>query len=120
MKGTQAKDVVYAGIDVGVNQWVLCISDGQKKLVRGLARPSVDEFLTVCERRSESSARRPKRHVSSAFRRRGGRGGSAHRELEAKGIERQVVDSLSIEVPRRFRRMKTDKLEAKALIRLLI
>ena len=42
-----------------------------------------------------------------------------HRGLEAEGIENHVVDSSSIEVNRRKRRAKTDKVDVKALLRLL-
>jgi transposase len=42
-----------------------------------------------------------------------------HRWLEREGIISRVVDSSSIEVPRRKRRAKSDRLDAAALVRLL-
>jgi transposase len=42
-----------------------------------------------------------------------------HRTLEAKGITNHVVDSSSIEVPRRARRAKTDPIDARKLLMLL-
>ncbi|MGH8476254.1 MAG: IS110 family transposase [Methylococcales bacterium] len=42
-----------------------------------------------------------------------------HRALEDQGIENIVVDSASIEVNRRQRRAKTDKVDVKGLLRLL-
>jgi transposase len=42
-----------------------------------------------------------------------------HRWLEAQGIANQVVDSSSIEVSRRRRRAKNDKVDVRALLRLL-
>lgn len=42
-----------------------------------------------------------------------------HRYLECKGIENMVVDSASIEVNRRRRRVKTDRLDVGGLLRLL-
>jgi len=42
-----------------------------------------------------------------------------HRGLEEEGIDNHVVDSSSIEVNRRKRRAKTDKVDVKALLRLL-
>lgn len=42
-----------------------------------------------------------------------------HRALVAQGIENVVVDSSSIEVNRRQRRTKTDRVDVKALLRLL-
>lgn len=43
-----------------------------------------------------------------------------HRLLTAEGITNVVVDSSSIEVPRRARRAKTDRLDGKALFRKLV
>ncbi len=43
-----------------------------------------------------------------------------HRYLTAQGITNLVVDSSSIEVPRRFRRAKTDRMDVHKLLRLLM
>ncbi len=43
-----------------------------------------------------------------------------HRQLRALGIENHVVDAASIEVSRRARRAKTDRLDAKALLEKLV
>lgn len=43
-----------------------------------------------------------------------------HRALEAQGVESLVVDSASIEVPRRKRRAKTDRLDVRKLLGLLV
>ena len=43
-----------------------------------------------------------------------------HRWLETHGITNYVVDSLSIEVSRRARRAKTDRLDLVSLLNLLI
>ena len=43
-----------------------------------------------------------------------------HRYLEQQGIENLVVDSSSIEVNRKARRKKTDKLDARKLLRMLM
>ncbi len=43
-----------------------------------------------------------------------------HRWLKAEGVENRVVDSSSIEVDRRARRAKTDRLDAKKLLRQLM
>jgi transposase len=42
-----------------------------------------------------------------------------HRALEKQGIENHVIDSSSIEVNRRKRRAKTDKVDVKSMLRLL-
>ena len=43
-----------------------------------------------------------------------------HRALTARGIANRVVDSASIEVNRRARRAKTDRLDALKLVRMLV
>jgi transposase len=43
-----------------------------------------------------------------------------HRALTATGIDNQVIDSASIEVSRRARRAKTDRLDALKLVRMLV
>ena len=43
-----------------------------------------------------------------------------HRWLESEGIENRVVDSASIEVNRRKRRAKADRLDGRKLLRMLI
>jgi len=43
-----------------------------------------------------------------------------HRYLESIGAENQIVDSASIEVPRRKRRPKTDRIDVKKLVMMLI
>lgn len=43
-----------------------------------------------------------------------------HRALEAEGLENHVVDSASIDVSRRRRRAKTDRLDATALVQKLV
>jgi transposase len=43
-----------------------------------------------------------------------------HRALTAQGIGNVVVDSASIEVNRRARRAKTDRIDARALVRMLV
>ena len=42
-----------------------------------------------------------------------------HRFLQSHGIENRVVDSASIEVRRRARRVKTDRLDAEKLLTML-
>jgi len=43
-----------------------------------------------------------------------------HRALQARGVANRVVDSASIEVSRRARRAKTDRLDALKLVRMLV
>ena len=62
---------------------------------------------------------RPRRAVVSCYE--AGRDGFwIHRALTALGVANRVVDSASIEVNRRARRAKTDRLDALKLVRMLV
>ena len=55
------------------------------------------------------------------LRRKAGRDGFwLHRYLHSRGIDNVVVDSASLEVDRRLRRAKTDRIDAGGLLRMLI
>jgi transposase len=43
-----------------------------------------------------------------------------HRMLEKAGVESWLVDPASVAVPRRHRRVKTDKIDGEALVRVLM
>jgi transposase len=92
----------------GVEPWVQTVQAGDlKKLAQVLRRGRVHFRL---------GADAP---VASCYE--AGRDGFwIHRALTAMGIDNQVIDSASIEVSRRARRAKTDKLDALMLARMLV
>lgn len=92
----------------GVAPWVQTIAPGDwGQLARGLARA----------RRRFGVA--PGAPVVSCYE--AGRDGFwIHRALVAQGLQNRVIDSASIEVNRRARRNKTDRIDARKLVMLLV
>ena len=93
---------------LGVDPWLRTVASGdwhgvERALAQGRARfglPAVSPVMSCYE---------------------AGRDGFwIHRALEQHSIHNRVVDSASIEVNRRARRAKTDRLDARKLVRLLV
>src|ERR1700730_5668294 len=93
---------------LGVDPWVRTVASGDWR--------SVERGLAHARARFGLGAATP---VVSCYE--AGRDGFwIHRALEVRGIRNRVVDSASIEVNRRARRAKTDRLDARHLVRLLV
>ena len=116
-----AEPVLYVAFELGASEWKMAFSTGlgqqprhrvvsarnlvkvQEEIIRAKAR-----FGLPCDAR-----------VLSCYE--AGRDGFwPHRQLVQLGIENQVVDSASIEVNRRARRAKTDRLDAGKLVGMLM
>jgi len=113
--------VLHLAFELGNKTWKLgfTIGLGQKpreRVVPARDLPRVLEEITAAKRRFKlpDSTR-----VVSCYE--AGRDGFwLHRALVAAGVENQVVDSSSIEVKRRARRAKTDRLDLGKLMTMLI
>jgi transposase len=112
-------ETVYVGLELGLDKWVVCFSNGQKERIVELSTPSVAGLCSALEKTRDKLHLQQKARVLCCYEA-GRHGFSVHRELLSRGVENIVVDSSSIEVPRRARRAKTDKIDARALTRLLI
>jgi len=113
---------VYLAIELGLDKWVLCFSDGTRfRLVtlRGAGCCTVANVLAEAEHARRKFRLPPKAKLVCCYEA-GRHGFSVQRELAAAGAECLVVDSSSIEVPRRMRRNKTDRIDAHKLVRLLL
>ena len=112
---------LYVAIELSTKEWLLTMSttpDGRRHRVRVLPgdRPALERALAEGKRRAGLAAAAPVRSCYEA-----GRDGFwPHRCLTALGVSNLVVDSSSIEVPRRLRRAKTDRLDGEKLLRLLL
>ena len=110
---------LYVALELGGTRWKLAAGTGGTKItetsvaagdVEGLARA----IGAAQERHGVPSAGR----VLCCYE--AGRDGFwLHRELEGRGLGSLVVDSASIEVNRRARRAKTDRLDARKLLAML-
>jgi transposase len=119
-KDTASEGELYMSLELGERSWKLTIGDGR----RGPSRYSVDAGDTTVVLDCVSKARsrcgvNAEAKMHSCYE--AGRDGWwLHRWLIAQGIDNIVVDSASIEVNRRARRAKTDRLDGDKLLAMLL
>lgn len=118
---TEDPGVLYVAFELGWSQWKLASGTAPGRKPRRRTIPARDlaalgEELARAKRRWSLPDDAP---VFSCYE--AGRDGFwLHRYLTAQGIENVVVDSSSIEVNRRARRAKSDKLDAGKLLSMLM
>ena len=111
---------LYMAFELGEKNWKLALSDGTRSPSRHTV--AAGDTAGVLECIAKAKARcglSPQAKVHSCYE--AGRDGFwLHRWLMAQGIDNIVVDSASIEVNRRARRTKTDRLDGDKLLAMLI
>lgn len=118
---TTNSPVLYAAFELSNKKWKLGFTVGMGQKPRERVVPArnlsmVLEEITTAKRRFKLPESTP---VVSCYE--AGRDGFwLHRALVAAGVDNQVVDSSSIEVKRRARRAKTDRLDLGKLVSMLI
>ena len=113
--------VLYVSLELGWNSWKLAstIGRGQKPRVKTVAARNREAFLAEIKAAKKRFGLPEDARVVSCYE--AGRDGFwIDRFLRAVGIENIVVDSSSIEVNRRNRRAKSDRLDAEKLVDMLI
>jgi transposase len=112
---------VYVAFELGKKEWKLALSAGfgseivMRTILSGQLK-SVVRVIAEARRRFGVSDTAP---VVSCYE--AGRDGFwIHRALVTQGIGNRVVDSASIEVNRRARRTKTDRIDARKLVMMLV
>lgn len=112
---------LYVGCELSAKEWLLTLSTGvAERRCRTRVLPG---DAGAVRRALEAAKKRLGLPVAAAVRScyEAGRDGFwPHRFLSELGVENLVVDSSSIEVPRRQRRAKTDRLDGEKLLRLLL
>ncbi len=114
------RDVLMMSMELGESGWLLGFASafGQKPLRRKVASRDGQSLLAQIAWAKRRLGIAADAHVASCYE--AGRDGFwLHRFLEAHGIENLVVDSASIEVNRRKRRAKSDRIDLVALLDLL-
>src|SRR5438105_2922567 len=121
VESTQPGSVLYMALELGAKRWVLACGIGvasavrRKEIVAG-DRRALDRARGEAKRRFGLIERAGVRSCYEA-----GRDGFwVHRLLTSMDVTNVVVDSSSIEVSRRQRQAKTDRLDAEKLLRMLI
>jgi transposase len=112
---------LFVAFELGKKEWKLAMTSGfgvepWVRTVRGGDLRAVERVLRDARRRFRLPA---EARVASCYE--AGRDGFwIHRALTQMGLSNRVVDSASIEVNRRARRAKTDRLDALKLVRMLV
>lgn len=115
---------IFAAIELSSTAWVIALHLPTKNKI-SLARVTcgdVDRLLEMLERaretvRAEGEVTDPQVHTCYEA---GYDGFWLHRLLISKGVHNQVLDSASIQVSRRRRNAKTDRIDAEGLVRVLM
>jgi transposase len=114
-------EVLYLAFELSRKNWKLGFSDGKNAQIRQITIGSGD--LEACRREIEKAKQRFGMKETVAVRscyEAGREGFWLHRALTEMGIENIVVDAASIEVNRRQRRAKTDRMDVQKLVRQLV
>ena len=113
-------DVLYMALELSHKNWKLGFSNGVKHRVVTIVARDMFALMQAIEKAKEKLFLEKDCKVFSCYE--AGRDGFwIHRYLKEKeGIENYVIDSSSIEVSRRKKQVKTDKVDVKALLRLLM
>lgn len=119
-ESTGSCSVLYMAVELGARRWHLTFGvSGARPRHREIAagdRVALRQAIADAKRRIGLTAEAAVRSCYEA-----GRDGFwVHRLLTAEGVSNLVVDSSSIEVNRRQRRAKTDRLDAETLLRMLL
>lgn len=112
---------LYLAFELGGKKWKLAftVGRGQRPRLRTIDARDIEAVKDEIEAAKKRFGLAEDCRVVSCYE--AGRDGFwLDRFLEAIGLENQVVDSASIEVPRRKRRPKTDRLDASKLVMMLI
>jgi len=111
---------LYVAFELGNSKWKLALTVGlgQKPRLRDINAGNVVSLLKEIERAKKRFKLPPDAPVRSCYE--AGRDGFwLHRYLKNQGIDNMIVDSASIEVNRRKRRAKNDRLDAQKLVTML-
>jgi len=116
---TASAPVLYMALELSNKSWRLAFGDGTKR--RQVSVPAADLAKLACAvaKAKEHFGMPASARVVSCYE--AGRDGFwLHRHLRSVGIENQVIDAASIEVNRRLRHVKTDRLDGERLLAKLI
>ena len=110
---------LYMAMELSASKWGLAFSNEEKVPQITVIAGDQAGLLGQIKRAKEKLGLPPEAPVVCCYE--AGRDGFwIHRLLEREGVRNHVVDAASIEVNRRKRRVKTDRLDAESLVRMLI
>lgn len=110
---------LYVAMELSNKKWLLAFGDGSRERERSVDARDVNAFLREVALAKQKLGLAVDAPVVSCYE--AGRDGFwIDRFLKKHGIKNFVMDPASIEVPRRSRARKTDRLDAKKLLKLLL
>jgi transposase len=113
------KDILYIAFELSENKWKIAFGNGTKQRQRNIEAGDIRELEKEIEKAKGKLNIKEGCRIVSCYE--AGRDGFwIHRSLEERGIENIIVEPASIEVNRRAKRAKTDRLDADKLLRQLI
>jgi transposase len=114
-------EALYLAIEQGERGWKLAFTTGfgQKARYKGIPAGNIERLGEEIKRAGKRFRLAPDATVHSCYEA-GREGFWLHRCLHAQGVDNLVVDSSSIEVNRRARRAKADRLDAGKLVTQLL
>ena len=111
---------LYLSFELGDQRWTLTLSDGRRRPSRYTVAAGAKADVLACIAKARGRCRVPASAPVHSCYEAGRDGWWLHRWLHAQGIDNIVVDSASIEVNRRARRAKTDRLDGDKLLAMLL
>lgn len=110
---------MYIAFELSNKSWKLLSSDGVKRRQKSIAARDLEALEKEIQKARHYLKIDDKATIFSCYE--AGRDGFwLHRYLQSAGIDNIVVDSSSIEVSRRFRRVKTDRVDVGKLLGMLM
>jgi transposase len=111
--------VLHVAFELSNSKWKLGFSDGDKMRFKTIVARNLEQLREEIQKAKSRFRLDNDVRIVSCYE--AGRDGFwLHRYLLSHGIENVVVDSSSIEVNRRKRRAKTDRIDARKLLRMLM
>lgn len=118
-KDTTREAILHLAFELSESKWKLAFSDGNKMRFITIGARNLEQLQEEIEKAKLRFGLSDDVGIVSCYE--AGRDGFwLHRYLLSCGIENLVVDSSSIEVNRRKRRAKTDRIDARKLLRMLM
>lgn len=119
-KDTTAQGELYSSFELGDRQWKITTNDGKRNASRYGVEAGDTAAVADCLRRAKARFGLPEQAQVHSCYEAGRNGWWLHRWLIEQGIDNIVVDSASIEVNRRARRAKNDRLDGDKLLAMLL
>ena len=119
MEGSAAAPVLYMALELSNKSWRLAFGDGTKHRQASVPAADLAKLAEAVAKAKERFKLPASARAVSCYE--AGRDGFwLHRHLRSVGIENEVIDAASIEVSRRLRHVKTDRLDGERLLSKLI